>query len=386
MNSTKSSLDHLALPPLSLYIHIPWCIKKCPYCDFNSHQKKGELPEKEYIARLIEDLKQDSLYIQNRPLHSIFIGGGTPSLFSAESFDTLLNAIQQIVPFENDIEITLEANPGTFEQQKFSDYRLTGINRLSIGIQSFQQEFLQKLGRVHNNTEAINAAAIAQQAGFNNFNLDLMFGLPQQSIKQALTDLEFAVSCTPTHISWYQLTIEPNTNFYSHPPRLPGDDTIFDMQDAGQTFLAKEGYNQYEISAYSQIGRRAAHNLNYWRFGDYLGIGAGAHGKITQAKEGHIIRTRKTRQPKHYLDLQKKMTTETKVVAKTELPLEFMMNAMRLYDGADLGLFETRTGLTSDTIKNQLLSLREQGLLEHEQLKPTTKGRNFLNDLLSPFV
>jgi putative oxygen-independent coproporphyrinogen III oxidase len=373
-------------PPLSLYIHIPWCIKKCPYCDFNSHQKDGELPEQEYIDALLEDLAQDSAYIQNRTLLSIFIGGGTPSLFSAKGFDYLLNKINRVIPFENSIEITLEANPGTFEQQKFSDFRRAGINRLSIGIQSFQKQFLQSLGRIHDDQEALKATDIATQAGFENFNLDLMFGLPNQRLEQALKDLEIAISCGPSHLSWYQLTVEPNTEFYSSPPPLPDDEKIFQIQQQGQALLAGKGYSQYEISAYCQPNKQSTHNLNYWRFGDYLGIGAGAHGKLTLSEESRVIRTRKTRQPKHYLDKQKAYITETRTLTQADLPLEFMMNAMRLCEGASISAFEQRTGLSINVMDRELAQLRHAQLMVKDKLRPTAKGQLFLNDLLSTFV
>ena len=271
----------LSLPPLSLYIHIPWCVRKCPYCDFNSHRSPDDLPEDDYVDALLEDLESDRVHAQGRPLRSIFIGGGTPSLFSPRAYQRLLAGIRHAVPFDDNLEITLEANPGTFEQEKFSAYRAAGINRLSIGIQSFNPLHLQALGRIHDDTEALRAAAIARRAGFDNLNLDLMFGLPGQSRREALDDLRRAADCAPAHLSWYQLTIEPNTEFYRRPPPLPGDDALAAMQEEGQALLARAGYRQYEISAYSQPGRACAHNLNYWTFGDYLGIGAGAHGKLT---------------------------------------------------------------------------------------------------------
>ena len=292
----------LSLPPLSLYIHVPWCVRKCPYCDFNSHESKGELPEQQYIETLLEDLKADSSYIQGRKIHSIFIGGGTPSLFSAEAYQRLFEEIQTLVPFADNIEITLEANPGTVEQGRFAEYRRIGINRLSIGIQSFDAEKLEALGRIHSNDEAIHAAEQAREAGFDNFNLDLMFGLPEQSTREALNDLKTAITLKPAHISWYQLTLEPNTVFHRYPPALPEDDLIFTMQETGQALLASHGYQHYETSAYTKEGHACQHNLNYWRFGDYLGIGAGAHGKITLPEQNQIIRTRKSRQPDHYLN------------------------------------------------------------------------------------
>jgi len=374
------------LPPLSLYIHIPWCIRKCPYCDFNSHQQNGELPEQDYIKALIQDLQQDSAYIQGRELQSIFIGGGTPSLFSARAFGILMEAMNEIAPFSKNIEITMEANPGTFEQQKFSDFRHAGINRLSIGIQSFQRNFLQALGRVHDEREALAATEIAYNAGFENLNLDLMYGLPEQNVQQALDDLEIASSLQATHLSWYQLTIEPNTAFYSHPPTRPDEELIDSMQTEGQALLENRGFRRYEISAYAKKGFQSRHNLNYWSFGDYLGIGAGAHGKITLPEQGRIIRTRKTRQPAHYLDPDKNFMVEEKVIATKDLPLEFMMNAMRLVSGSDVATFEQRTGLNFSVIEEQVANLRKQGLLYEDALKPSERGLNLLNDLLQSFV
>jgi len=376
--------------PLSLYVHVPWCVRKCPYCDFNSHQQQGELPEADYIAALLADLHNDSAYIQGRSLQSIFIGGGTPSLFSAASYDRLLKAIQKIVPFDADIEITLEANPGTFEQEKFSDYRKVGINRLSIGIQSFDAGNLQKLGRIHGRDEALRAADIAHKAGFDNFNLDLMFGLPGQSAEQALADLHTALSCQPTHLSWYQLTIEPNTEFFRRPPTLPPDDAIADMQQAGIELLQAHGFPRYEISAYSQAGRQSRHNLNYWQFGDYLGIGAGAHGKITtvSAERLSIIRTRKTRMPQHYLGANGEFTAESKTVPANELPLEFMMNALRLCDGVDAALYPQRTGLPLAALEPTLQHLQHKGLMQadNNRLAPTALGLRFLNEVLLEFM
>jgi putative oxygen-independent coproporphyrinogen III oxidase len=377
----------MTLPPLSLYIHVPWCVRKCPYCDFNSHAHNGALPEAEYVARLLEDLRADLDAAQGRPLQSIFIGGGTPSLFSAAAYAGLLEQIDRLVPFASDIEITLEANPGTAEQQKFTGYRAAGINRLSIGVQSFNAEHLKVLGRIHDRDEAVRAADFARKAGFDNFNLDLMFALPQQSTAQALADLQQAIACEPTHISWYQLTIEPNTEFFSKPPVVPEDDAVSDMQDAGMTLLANHGYARYEISAYAQQGRQARHNLNYWLFGDYLGIGAGAHGKLTQP-DGSIMRTRKTRMPAHYLDRSRTLLTESRTIPSEELPFEFMMNALRLYEGCPAPLFEARTGLALQQIAAPLAKLRQRGLLlaDPQRLQPSETGLRYLNELLLDFM
>jgi putative oxygen-independent coproporphyrinogen III oxidase len=376
------------LPPLSLYIHVPWCVRKCPYCDFNSHQKQGELPEAEYIAALLQDLQQDSAYIQGRALHSIFIGGGTPSLFSAASYEKLLAAIQKVVPFGDEIEITLEANPGTFEQEKFSAYRSAGINRLSIGIQSYNDTHLKRLGRIHGGAEVQRAAEIAHKAGFANFNLDLMFGLPAQTTAEACADLSTAIACAPSHLSWYQLTIEPNTEFFSRPPALPHDDAIAEIQESGITLMNDHGYARYEVSAYSKPGRQARHNLNYWEFGDYLGIGAGAHGKATLASNGAIVRTRKTRMPAHYLDPAREFIAQTNIVAKEELPLEFMLNALRLPGGVPARYFVERAGLPFAALQPAIARLQQRGLLADDpsRLQPTPLGLQHLNDLLLEFM
>ena len=377
----------MALPPLSLYIHVPWCVRKCPYCDFNSHSRNGTLPEADYVARLLEDLHADLEAVQGRPLQSIFIGGGTPSLFSADAYAQLLAAVHQLIPFASDIEITLEANPGTAEQQKFRCYRAAGINRLSIGVQSFAPEHLKVLGRIHDCDEAVRAADFARQAGFDNFNLDLMFALPGQSSAQALADLQQAIACAPTHISWYQLTIEPNTEFYSRPPVVPEDDAVAEMQDAGMALLAVQGYERYEISAYARQGRQARHNLNYWEFGDYLGIGAGAHGKLTLA-DGSIVRTRKTRMPAHYLDRNRVLLSERRRIPADELPFEFMMNALRLCKGCAAVLFEQRSGVSLATIADKIAMLQQRGLLldNGEWLQATDTGQRYLNELLLAFM
>lgn len=388
----------LTNPPLSLYIHIPWCVKKCPYCDFNSHaiknieseqQTQFDLPEKDYIDRLLFDLEQDLPAVWGRRLHSIFIGGGTPSLFSPESLDRLISGIRARLPFEGDIEITMEANPGTFEAEKFRGFRKAGINRLSIGVQSFNAEHLEKLGRIHNPKQAIEAAEFAHEAGFDSFNLDLMHGLPNQTVEQALTDLEIAISIKPQHISWYQLTLEPNTLFHKKPPILPQDETLWDIQEAGQKLLAQHGYEQYETSAYAKSpSLRAQHNLNYWQFGDYLGIGAGAHGKITRLDLGEIHRTTKKRHPKDYLTGDWSSVSEHTVIPQHELPFEFMLNALRLLEGVPSNYFEQRTGLTLTAIKSQLADAIEQGLLDPStsRIKPTERGALFLNELLEQFI
>ena len=375
----------LTLPPVALYIHIPWCLKKCPYCDFNSHANDRTLPEAVYIEKLIADLEQDLPYLQSRKFTSIFIGGGTPSLFSPAGIEKLLTAVENLAGFASDIEITLEANPGTFELEKFSAFRTAGINRLSIGIQSFQQPFLEKLGRVHSDKEAQLAAKNATSAGFENFNFDLMFGLPGQSIEDALQDLEIAIACNPPHLSWYQLTIEPNTLFYSKPPPLPNDELVSGMQEAGIDLLSSHGLDRYEVSAFSSPGLESLHNLNYWLFGDYLGIGAGAHGKITLPEENRILRTRKVSQPDNYLE-QKNPVAEVAEVQTSELPLEFMMNVLRLRNGCDQVLFEERTGLALQSIEPVLASLRKKHLLSNDRFQATSKGFLFLDTLLTEFM
>lgn len=377
----------LITPPLSLYIHFPWCIRKCPYCDFNSHALKEELPEKQYIDTLIKDLEFDLATINNRTINTIFMGGGTPSLFSAGALAYLFEELNKRLTFATDIEITLEANPGTVEYQRFSDYRAIGINRLSIGIQSFEEEKLKALGRVHNSKEAINAAETAHKAGFTNFNLDLMHGLPGQTLQQAINDITTAIRLAPTHISWYQLTLEPNTLFYKYPPTLPADDFVWDMQDKCRELLLNANFNQYEISAYSQPNKECKHNVNYWQFGDYLGIGAGAYGKITDVKQKTITRTWKIKNPKDYL-AAKHYIGETTIIPNKELPFEFMLNALRLYQNIPVKLLEERTGLTLNDIETNLKRAKAKGLItwnEHE-IQPTDTGRQFYNDLVEMFL
>ena len=390
MNNTKVSSVMATcpntLPPLSLYIHIPWCLKKCPYCDFNSHAFEKSFPEKKYIDSLLEDLRIDQSYAQGRMLQSVFIGGGTPSLFSPESLAYLLQEIKSIIPIVEDAEITLEANPGTFEQNKFSEFRASGINRLSIGIQSFQPHFLKKLGRVHSEREALLAPEIAQQAGFTNFNLDLMFGLPGQTSEMAIDDLNQALKFNPPHLSWYQLTIEPNTLFYSQPPVLPATALIDSMQEEGIVLLGNAGFERYEISAFCQSDKQAQHNLNYWQFGDYLGIGAGAHGKISLVQNKQIVRTRKTRQPQSYLDPTKKYLADLTRIPEQDLVLEFMMNALRLCKGVELELLEERTGIEADQINAILSKLRGESLLKPDIICTTPKGYNLLNNVLQAFM
>lgn len=390
-HATSDAPEHLPqgfqLPPLAAYVHIPWCVRKCPYCDFNSHAAGPELPETDYVDAVLADLEQDLVHVHGRPLTSIFFGGGTPSLFSAAALGRLLEGIERRVPFAPDIEITLEANPGTFEQAKFSAYRQLGINRLSIGVQSFQGDKLKALGRIHDGSEAIRAADMARNAGFDNFNLDLMHGLPDQSLDDALYDLRTAIAQGPTHLSWYQLTMEPNTVFWSQPPQLPEDDLLWDIQEAGQALLAEAGYAQYEVSAYARAGRQARHNLNYWTFGDFLGIGAGAHAKLS-SPGGRIQRTWKTRLPKDYLDPAKAFQAGARELDADELPFEFLMNALRLTDGVSAGLYPQRTGLPLADLAASRREAEAQGLLQADpaRLAATPKGQLFLNDLLQRFL
>ncbi|MGB2118671.1 MAG: radical SAM family heme chaperone HemW [Porticoccaceae bacterium] len=377
----------LQLPPLSLYIHIPWCVRKCPYCDFNSHQVGDRIPEQAYVRKLIADLRTDKHWAQGRKLHSIFFGGGTPSLFSAAGIGEILSAAEQIIGFESDIEITLEANPGTFEQEKFAGFMSAGINRLSIGIQSFDSNHLQRLGRIHDADQALKAIVTARTAGFTNFNIDLMHGLPQQSLQQAESDVKLAIDNGAQHISWYQLTIEPNTEFYSKPPLLPNDDRLADIQQAGTALLNANGFKQYEVSAFARNGQVSRHNMNYWQFGDYLGIGAGAHGKITLPQHNQVVRTSKTRQPDNYLARQESMIAQQNSIEPDQMAVEFMMNGLRLKEGVPAEFFSARTGLDRANIKTQISNLQHQGLIESnpDRYSTTALGYQFLNTVLESF-
>lgn len=373
--------------PLSLYIHVPWCIRKCPYCDFNSHRSPDELPEAEYVKTLLADLETELPDIWGRRVHSIFIGGGTPSLFSGKAFDDLLSGVAARVSLTPGAEITLEANPGTFEQQRFCDFFAAGINRLSIGIQSFQDDLLQRLGRVHDSNEAKKAVDIARKAGFENINLDLMHGLPNQTIESAVYDLKTAIEFNPEHISWYQLTLEPNTVFAKHPPILPEDDVLWDIQQAGHALLTQHNYQHYEVSAYAHSEKKSQHNLNYWQFGDYIGIGAGAHGKLTHCADETIIRKSKIRNPRDYLSEKNNWIAETHSVMPKERPLEFMMNALRLRDGVPLNYFTHRTGLDLSVVDKALHKALEKNYitLDNDWIKTTETGFRFLNDCLLLF-
>ncbi len=380
-----------ALPPLSLYIHIPWCVRKCPYCDFNSHEGKGEIPERQYIDALISDLDYTLPKIWGRRVYSIFFGGGTPSLFSAAGIDEILAAVRARISLDSDAEITLEANPGTFEAEKFRGFRDAGINRLSIGIQSFSEAHLHALGRIHNGEEAHRAIEIAQ-ANFDNINLDLMFALPRQSLAECERDIDTALSFATNHLSIYHLTLEPNTLFHRFPPPLPDDDLAADMQDMVRQKLGAAGYINYETSAYAKPTRdsdnRSRHNLNYWRFGDYIGIGAGAHGKISFPDR--ITREARYKQPQAFMERAAlgDAIQESKTISAAELPFEFMLNALRLTEGFTLAMFVERTGLPVTAISSMLDAAEAKGLIarDHLSVKPTERGRLFLNDLLEMFL
>jgi len=375
--------------PLSLYIHVPWCIRKCPYCDFNSHKSPDKLPEQAYIDALIADFDHDlARYPKQQTLHSIFIGGGTPSLLSAQAYARLFQHIQMRIPFVEDIEITLEANPGAIEHDLFSEYRAVGINRLSLGIQSFDPSHLKRLGRVHDTQQAQQAIEQVLQAGFTRFNLDLMYGLPEQSPAQALDDLRIALSYQPSHLSWYQLTIEPNTIFHKTQPVLPNEERIAKMEEAGLALLASHHLQRYEISAFCKAGQMARHNLNYWLFGDYYGIGAGAHGKVTLSAPDSIYRTQKHRQPKDYLDPQKTFLTQSTLITADALVFEFMLNTTRLEQAIPFALFPERTGLPLDIIQPKLQQAQELGLitLHPSAWQITRLGRQFTNDFQALFL
>jgi oxygen-independent coproporphyrinogen-3 oxidase len=372
------------LPPLALYVHIPWCVRKCPYCDFNSHERSAPLPETEYVAKLLADLEALLPSVWGRRLVSLFIGGGTPSLFSPEAIDSLLSGVRARIPVEPIAEITLEANPGTVEAGRFRGFRDAGVNRISLGVQSFDDAKLAALGRIHSAAEARRGVEAAL-ASFDNVNLDLMYGLPGQTMDMARADIHQALACGVPHLSAYQLTIEPNTAFYSQPPPLPEHDACADMQLAIEEVLAAAGYEHYETSAFARPGHRCKHNLNYWEFGDYLGIGAGAHGKVSFPDR--VTRHERIKQPRDYLASQSTASRETTVDPR-ELPFEFMLNALRLIDGFPLALFQERTGLPFTVVQAQLAEAESKGLVERDwqRLRPTERGRLFLNELLGLFV
>lgn len=387
----------MTLPPLSLYIHIPWCVRKCPYCDFNSHNAPADLPQREYVDALLRDLDQDLAFAAGRPLRSIFFGGGTPSLFAADNIARILDGVAARLQFAPGIEITLETNPGTVEHGPFADYRRAGVNRISFGVQTFNDDALKRIGRIHNASEAERAIKLAQDAGIGNINLDLMYALPQQTLAAALADVEKAISLDTPHLSHYQLTLEPNTQFAANPPALPDEDSAWDMQEACQARLAQAGLAQYEVSAYARDGAECAHNLNYWRFGDYLGIGAGAHGKLsgpgtqdTEPEVPNIRRRWKVRAPRGFLEHAgtPRVVGGDDVITAERLPFEFMLNALRLNRGFALADFSARTGLPHDAMQKELDLALARGWIEmaDDWVRPSELGRRFLNDVIELFL
>ncbi len=379
----RSAVKLALLPPLALYVHIPWCVRKCPYCDFNSHERAGSLPEREYLASLFRDIETHLPAVWGRRIVSVFIGGGTPSLFSPESIDALLSGVRARLQVEPQAEITLEANPGAVEAARLRGFRDAGVNRISLGVQSFDDRMLAALGRIHSAAEARRAIDAALES-FDNVNLDLMYGLPAQSEAMARADLEQAIDCGVPHVSAYQLTIEPNTAFYSRPPQLPQHDTSADMQLAAEEALAAAGYEHYETSAFARPGRRCRHNLNYWEFGDYLGIGAGAHGKLSFPER--ITRHERAKQPRDYMEKEPSFSETS--VAPDELPFEFMLNALRLVEGFEVKLFSERTGLPLSSIERELSEAESRGLLARDwkRIRPTERGQRFLNELIELYL
>jgi len=381
------ALNLAALPPLALYVHWPWCVRKCPYCDFNSHESKDPVPEQAYLDALRADLEQSLPLIWGRKIHTVFIGGGTPSLMSAAGLERLMSDIRTLLPLDLDAEITMEANPGTFEADKFKAFRASGINRLSIGIQSFNSRHLQALGRIHDADEAIKAVEIAQ-ANFDNFNLDLMYALPGQSLAEAEADVDTALGFAPPHLSLYHLTMEPNTVFAKYPPELPGDDESADIQDMIAARTAAAGYQHYEVSAYARPGHRARHNLNYWQFGDYLGIGAGAHSKLSFPHR--VLRQARYKQPASFMEAAAKgnAVAEEHEIGRADMGFEFMLNTLRLTEGFDPNLFGERTGMPINAIEKALNAAEEKGLIyrDFRVIRPTELGQRFLNDLQEMFL
>ena len=378
------------LPPLALYLHYPWCVQKCPYCDFNSHRAPAHRPDRHYVDALLADLDFELEQLQARPLQSLFIGGGTPSLLAVEELARLLAGIAERCRFTDDVEITLEANPGTVDGGHFAGYREAGINRLSLGVQSLSDPALKALGRIHDRTQAIRAVDSARSAGFDNLNLDLMFGLPGQQPGDAMHELEALIGLRPEHISYYQLTLEPNTAFAANPPPLPTEESLWEMQQAGRQRLADAGYAQYEVSAYARAGHRCRHNLNYWQFGDYLGIGAGAHAKLTATEQQQVVRRWRARSPQRYLQQagSAQAIAGEQVLAAADLRIEFMMNALRLREGFPLSLFERHTGLPADALAAPLAQAQQLGLVSQREgwVCGTERGQRFLNDLLTLFL
>jgi putative oxygen-independent coproporphyrinogen III oxidase len=386
----EARLHFDSLPPLSLYVHLPWCVRKCPYCDFNSYEARGALPDLAYVEALLRDLRSELPFVQGRSIVTVFLGGGTPSLFSAEAIERLLTGLKNEVSLAATVEITLEANPGAVDAARFAAFREAGVNRLSIGIQSFRNEQLQALGRVHDAAEARVAVATARAAGFDNFNLDLMYGLPNDDVTGAVADLEQAIELGPTHLSWYQLTLEPNTAFERRPPPLPDDEIVAQTEQQGRALLAQHGYARYEISAYARQGRRCQHNLNYWQFGDYLGLGAGAHGKVTLQATGEIARRAKTRNPRTYVQRAgaAEAVTEERIHAPKQASLEFLMNALRLVDGTPADVFAARAGQPAANIESARAAGVERGWLttQPQMLQATPGGIDRLNRLLELFA
>ena len=386
---------------LGLYVHIPWCVQKCPYCDFNSHNLKGGLPESEYISHVLNDLESDinselvSMRLNDRIVTSIFIGGGTPSLLSVNGMSRLLDGIKQRIAVKPNAEVTMEANPGTVEAEKFYGFKQAGVNRISVGVQSFNEQHLKALGRIHNSQQATGAIKLASELALGSFNLDLMHGLPGQTVAEAMDDLKQAIALNPPHLSWYQLTIEPNTSFHSKPPTLPDDDILWEIQEQGHALLQQAGYEQYEISAYSKLGHQCQHNLNYWRYGDYLGIGCGAHGKITGGvtdrarTTSNIIRTVKVKHPKGFMDLTKPYLDSSTTVDKDDLAFEFFMNRFRIFETCPKREFAEKTGSElSEKDKKSIKRAVAMGLLSEtaEYWQLTTKGKRYLNSLLDMLV
>jgi oxygen-independent coproporphyrinogen-3 oxidase len=381
--------SRLLVPPLAVYVHLPWCVRKCPYCDFNSHALEGPVPQKRYADALLADLEAQAAQVNGRTVQSIFFGGGTPSLFSAETIGRVLAGIGDALHVAPEVEITLEANPGTVERGRFAEYAAIGVNRISLGGQSFNPRHLERLGRIHSVQETRTAAAELHAAGIDNFNIDLMYALPEQTLAESLDDVRAAIELAPAHLSHYQLTLEPGTVFFHRPPRLPDEDASWEMQLGCQELLAAHGYQHYEVSAYARNGRRCIHNLNYWQFGDYLGIGAGAHGKITELPD-RVWRTTRARQPRHYLEaMQHAAAPEAQAVTSVDLPFEFMMNALRLVDGFTEATFESRTGFGFESVKPIVLAAASRGTLEATSSpgwRTTPLGARFLNDVVASFL
>ena len=383
-------LDHTQNIPLSLYIHLPWCIKKCPYCDFNSHELQKSVPEEQYIDALIADLKNCASDVEGREIISIFIGGGTPSIFSAQNIRRLLQAASDLLTLSENIEITIEANPGTTDEKNFAGFRNAGVNRISIGVQSFDNQLLQNLGRIHDAQAAINSVSTAKQAGFENINIDLMYALPQQNLSNAIKDMQQAIELEPSHISYYQLTLEPNTRFYRHPPSLPNAQASWEIQQTGMQLLTRNSYVQYEVSAYAKKNKECVHNKNYWKFGDYLGIGAGAHQKISFTAENAIIRCEKPKHPQQYMRAMREQNPifETTALHKQDIAFEFMLNALRLKHGFSKQHFERYTGLPLQDFHTRLQTQIEEGLLimENNTVRCSEHGYRFLDELLQSWL